>query len=212
MNYPALIGAGLPTSVAENVVAAIDSTGIEVANRGEWMREKWQVRRGWIKMHVIIDIETNQALCLEITDESVQDDQMFIPLLDQTQHHCGEEHRVVQILGDGAYDRNEIFNVLERRRITSGIKTRSDASTRSTGSSYRARRCPRKESIRRVSRVVTGSRIWEAMEGRRILFRHKTNLWGRSTSDLPLRGVSRDTNEGERIQHTDGYESLIGGA
>ncbi len=38
-------------------------------------------------------------------------------------HHCGEEHQVIQALGDGAYDRNEIFNILERRGITSGIKT-----------------------------------------------------------------------------------------
>jgi len=71
----------------------------------------------------MVDIETNQVLGLEITDESVQDDQMFILLLDQTKHHCGEEHQVIQALGDGAYDRNEIFNILERRGITSGIKT-----------------------------------------------------------------------------------------
>ena len=38
-------------------------------------------------------------------------------------HHCGEERQVIQALGDGAYDRNEIFNILERRGITSGIKT-----------------------------------------------------------------------------------------
>jgi hypothetical protein len=49
------------------------------------MREKWWVRRGWIKVHAMVDIETNQVLGLEITDESVQDDQMFILLLDQTQ-------------------------------------------------------------------------------------------------------------------------------
>ncbi len=77
-------------NLAEDVIAAIDRTGIKVANRGEWMREKWRVRRGWIKVHVMVDIETNQALGLEITDESVPDDQMVIPLLDQTQHHCGE--------------------------------------------------------------------------------------------------------------------------
>lgn len=63
--------------LAEEVTVAVDSTGIKVTNRGEWMREKWQVLRGWIKMHVMIDVETNQALELEITDESVQDDQMF---------------------------------------------------------------------------------------------------------------------------------------
>jgi len=36
------------------LLPAIDSTGIKVTNRGEWMREKWQVRRGWIKVLVIL--------------------------------------------------------------------------------------------------------------------------------------------------------------
>jgi len=37
------------------------------------------------RCNAMVDIETNQVLGLEITDESVQDDQMFILLLDQTQ-------------------------------------------------------------------------------------------------------------------------------
>lgn len=31
----------------------------------------------------MIDVESNQILGLEVTDESVQDDRMFVPLLDQ---------------------------------------------------------------------------------------------------------------------------------
>ena len=128
----------LPEILAEDVIVAADSTGIKITNRGEWMREKWGARRGWIKVHLMIDVETNQALGLEITDESVQDDQLFIPLLDQTQQHCVEEHPVYRVLADGAYDRNELFNALEHRGIASGIKTRTDAATHSTGSPYRA--------------------------------------------------------------------------
>src|SRR5512136_1658905 len=33
----------------ESVVIAIDSSGIKVTNRGEWMRAKWKIHRGWIK-------------------------------------------------------------------------------------------------------------------------------------------------------------------
>jgi len=102
------------------------------------MREKWQVRRGWIKVHAMIDVETNQILGLEVTDESVPDDRMFAPLLDQVQQHCGEEHPVHRVLADGAYDRNELFNALEQRKILAGIKTRTDAAAHSTGSPYRA--------------------------------------------------------------------------
>ena len=32
-----------------NVIIALDSSGVKVTNRGEWMRERWRRRRGWIK-------------------------------------------------------------------------------------------------------------------------------------------------------------------
>ncbi len=51
------------------------------------------------------------------------------------------------MLGDGAYDRNEIFTTLEHRDILSGIKIRANAATRSTGSPYQA------ECVRDRSRV-----------------------------------------------------------
>ena len=123
--------------ISENVIVAVDSTGIKVTNRGEWMREKWKVRRGWIKVHAMVDVETNQTLGLEVTDEGAQDEEMFIPLLEQVADHCGEE-KIKSILADGAYDRKELFNELEKRMIKSGIKTRKNASTRSRGSPYRA--------------------------------------------------------------------------
>ncbi len=90
----------VPELLAEDVIVAADSTGIKVTNRGEWIREKWRVSRGWIKLHVMIDVETNQVIGLEITDESVLDDQMFIPLLDQVQQHGSEEHPVYRVLAD----------------------------------------------------------------------------------------------------------------
>lgn len=127
-----------PTILSRNVIIAVDSTGIKVTNHGERMREKWRVRRGWIKVHVMIGVKTNQILGLEVPDESVQDDTPCIPLLDQVQQHCGGEHSIHQILADGAYDRNEIFNTLEKRQIRLGIETLADTATRSTGSPYRA--------------------------------------------------------------------------
>jgi hypothetical protein len=154
-----------PSILSRDVIIAVDSTGIKVTNRGEWMREKWRVRRGWIKVHAMIDVKTNQILGLEVTDESVQDDEPCIPLLDQVQQHGGREHSIHQILADGAYDRNEIFNTLEKRGILSGIKTRTDAATRSTGSPYRAE-CVR-ERVRSggISGMGTGYRLWDEMEG-----------------------------------------------
>src|SRR3989338_10333036 len=35
---------------SNNLVVGSDGSGIKVSNRGEWIRQKWKVRRGWIKI------------------------------------------------------------------------------------------------------------------------------------------------------------------
>jgi len=123
--------------LSRDLVVAVDSTGLKVTNRGEWMREKWKVHRGWINVHAMIDVETNQILSLKVTDETTQDDQVFEELLDQAKDRC-DGTTLKSVLEDGAYDRNHCFNELEKRGIRSGIKTRINASRRSSGSPNRA--------------------------------------------------------------------------
>ena len=39
----------------EYIVIAIDSTGIKVTNRGQWMREKWHIKKkGYLKIHIAV--------------------------------------------------------------------------------------------------------------------------------------------------------------
>lgn len=64
-------------------VLALDASGLKQHNRGEWMRAKWKVRRGFVKMHVLVDTETMKILALEVTDDSVGDSAMLEPLLGQ---------------------------------------------------------------------------------------------------------------------------------
>jgi hypothetical protein len=49
----------------DDIVIALDSsTGIKVANRGEWIRDKWHVRRGYLKIHVVaVDIRKKKEGC-----------------------------------------------------------------------------------------------------------------------------------------------------
>jgi hypothetical protein len=35
--------------LGNDVVIALDSTGIKVDNRGEWIRHKWHVRKGYVR-------------------------------------------------------------------------------------------------------------------------------------------------------------------
>ena len=39
----------------EYIIIAVDSTGIKVTNRGQWMQDKWNVRtKGYLKIHVVL--------------------------------------------------------------------------------------------------------------------------------------------------------------
>ncbi len=53
-------------------ILALDASGLKQHNRGEWMRAKWKVRRGFVKMHVLVDTETMKILALEVTNDSVE--------------------------------------------------------------------------------------------------------------------------------------------
>ena len=124
--------------IRENVIIAVDSTGIKVTNRGEWLREKWKVHRGWIKAHIAVDVETKEILGIAITDERVSDSSRFKSLIEQ----AANKAKIRRILADGAYDTRENFNIMYEKGIESGIKIRKNASTLSRGSSYR-KKCVR---------------------------------------------------------------------
>ena len=63
----------------DDIVIAIDSTGIRVTNRGQWMSDKWKIRKkkGYLKIHVAVNIKTREILALEVTDEKVHDGKMY---------------------------------------------------------------------------------------------------------------------------------------
>jgi hypothetical protein len=54
------------------IIIALDSTGIKVSNRGEWLRHKWHVHRGYLKIHLAVDI-CKKVVSLEVTSEEVHD-------------------------------------------------------------------------------------------------------------------------------------------
>ena len=131
----------LPETISASddpVVIAVDSTGIKVTNRGEWMREKWKIHRGWIKVHLAVDVKTKEIVAIEVTDERVSDGSKFNSLVNQAEENLSGR-KIKEALGDGAYDRREIFDHLQQKGIQPVIKIRSNANTKARGSPSRAR-------------------------------------------------------------------------
>ena len=117
------------------VIIAVDSTGIKVTNRGQWMQDKWNVKnkKGYLKIHVAVDITRKRILSLEVTSEEVHDGKMLSKLVDNASSSSAadEGNHVKGVLADGMYDSNNNFRYLSRNHIKSGIKTRSNSKVRS---------------------------------------------------------------------------------
>ena len=64
-----------------SMILAADATRLKQHNRGEWMGKKWRVKRGFVKLHVMVDTQTMKIVALSVTDESVGDVTEFRPLL-----------------------------------------------------------------------------------------------------------------------------------
>ena len=70
-------------------ILAADATGLKQHNRGEWMGKKWRVKRGFVKLHVMVDTQTMKIVALSVTDESVGDVAEFRSLLGQSMNAIG---------------------------------------------------------------------------------------------------------------------------
>ena len=113
-----------------------DGSGIKVSNRGEWMRQKWQVRRGWIKAVITVDVEKKKILDIEVFEKGDSEPDIF------ERHIKGlikKGARIKKACADGAHDKRKLFNAFEKYGIEHALKPRSNASTKARGSASRAR-------------------------------------------------------------------------
>jgi hypothetical protein len=109
----------------DNFVVAIDATGIKVTNRGEWIRHKWNVKRGYLKIHVVVDIKRKRILSLIVTSEQVHDSQVLPELI---QDNTIKQNKIVNtVIADGSYDNNKIFQFLSFSNIKPAIKVRKNS-------------------------------------------------------------------------------------
>ena len=115
---------------ADNFVISIDSTGLKVTNRGEWIRHKWKVKRGYLKIHIAVDIKRKRILSLDVTSEKVHDSQVLPVLIEDI---TMKQNKIVNtVIADGAYDNNNNFQYLSFKGIKPAIKVRKNSRCRKT--------------------------------------------------------------------------------
>jgi DDE family transposase len=119
------------------IVIAIDSTGIKVTNRGQWIRDKWNVRtKGYLKIHIAVNVKTKKILSIKVTDEHAHDSKMLPELVDEI-IDSDSITTIGKLLADGAYDGNDIFRRLADNGILPCIKVRRNARVKKTNHIFR---------------------------------------------------------------------------
>jgi hypothetical protein len=109
--------------LGNDIVIVLDSTGIKVTNRGEWLPHKWNIRKGYLKIHVAVDVKKKKIVSLEVTTEEIHDGMMLKKLIE----NAAENNNVKRVIADGAYDNNENFRYLSDNGIEAAIKVRKNS-------------------------------------------------------------------------------------
>jgi hypothetical protein len=102
-----LIDIRISERIGKDIVIALDSSGIKVTNRGEWLPpHKWNMRKGYLKIHAVtVDIKKKKIVSLEVTSEEMHDDGSRLNLVD----NALEDNTLKTAIADVAYDSKENF-------------------------------------------------------------------------------------------------------
>ena len=123
----------------EIIFLAGDSTGLKPTSRGDWMGSKWNIRRGFIKMHIMVDSKTKKIYAVSITDDKTGDAPEFKKLLEEALQNIKDSPNVIQsdklsVGADGAYDSNENFDECKKNNVIPVIPVRRNFSIKTDGS------------------------------------------------------------------------------
>ena len=143
---------------SKGLVVASDGSGLKVSNRGEWMRQKWQVRRGWIKVVVMGDTKGN-IVDIRIGNEGLDERAASRGMMRKNQVNINK------VLLDGYHDCEDTFDLCNQLKIEPGIKIRKNASDKGLGPRPREVRFYQKLGYKTWAEQREYGMRWPASEG-----------------------------------------------
>lgn len=150
----------LPHHAHGPVTLVLDSTGLKVYGEGEWKvrQHGYTQRRTWRKLHLGVDAESGEIQVAALTANSVSDDQMAEPLLQQL------DRPLTVCAADGGYDKRKVYASLAVHAPTARvlIPPRQNARIWQHGNTH-AERLVRDENLRAIRRQ--GRTRWKCASG-----------------------------------------------
>ncbi len=95
----------------------VDSTGLKLCGKGEWLLEKHgtATRRSWRMLHLGVDAETGRIVASTLTSKDTDDASQAGPLLDQV------AGAVASFTGDGGYDQDRVYDSVAQRHPDAAV-------------------------------------------------------------------------------------------
>ena len=105
------------------VVIAVDSTGVSVHKAGGWVERIHGKKKRYVKVHFAVNVETKEVVAMEVTTDDVHDSRLLPSLLEKAERGG----RVSKVIGDGAFDSSDVYELLDSRGIEAAIKPRKNS-------------------------------------------------------------------------------------
>jgi hypothetical protein len=140
------------------MVVSGDGSGMKAGNRGEWIRQKWKVRRGWIKVVIMGNID-GDIVDIRIGNEDLDERKATRGMI---RRHKNE---IKKVLLDGLHDCNDTFDLCDQYGIEPGIKIRENANEKGLGPRPREVRQYKKKRYKRWAKEKDYGMRWPASEG-----------------------------------------------
>ncbi len=95
----------------------VDSTGLKLCGKGEWLLEKHgtATRRSWRTLHLGVDADSGRIVASTLTRKDVDDASQVDPLLDQV------TGAVASFTGNGAYDQDRVYAGVAQRHPEAAV-------------------------------------------------------------------------------------------
>ncbi|MEK6876374.1 MAG: transposase, partial [Nanoarchaeota archaeon] len=168
---------------SNKLVVGIDGSGIKVSNRGDWIREAWDVRRGWIKVVILGDTEGN-IVDVRIGNENLDERASARGMLRKNNKN------IKKALMDGLHDCEDTFDLCEELGIEAGIKIRENANDEGLGARPREVRLYKNLGYKEWAKEKDYGMRWPSTEG---IFSGVKGIFGESVKSHKTRNMYHET-------------------
>jgi len=167
---------------ANDLIVGVDGTGMKVSNRGEWIRQAWGIRRGWIKVVILGDSKGN-IVDIRIGNEDLDERKSGRGMV---RKNC---RNIKTAMMDGLHDCKDTFNLCRKLGIGTAIKIRENASEKGLSPRANEVREYKKKGYKRWAKEKEYGKRWVCTEG---IFSAVKRIFGENVRSHKIRNSYKE--------------------